>query len=61
MAPSGLNHADFRVGEKLDGALQQIRPRNKVGIQNTNEFAFGRFQPGGQRTGLETGPLEPMN
>ena len=42
MAPARLNHADFRIGKEMDRLAQQVGRRNKIGIENTDEFARGR-------------------
>ena len=61
MSPAGLDHSHFRVGEVMDGSLQQILLRNKIGIQDTNEFAFGSLEPYRQRAGFETSAIDSMN
>src|SRR6267143_1276637 len=61
MAPATLNHADFRIGEKMDRALEQIWRRDKIGVQNADEFPCSRFKSGRERTCLETGPVDPVN
>ena len=38
MTPARLNHSDFRVGKKMNGAPQQIGRRNKIRIENANKF-----------------------
>ena len=40
MPPARLDHADFRVGEKMDRALEQVRLRNKISVENTDKLAL---------------------
>src|SRR5437660_367412 len=47
MAPPGLDHADFRIGEKMDRPLKQVWRRDEVGIENANKLTGGRFEPDG--------------
>ena len=61
MSPPGLDHSYFRIGEEMNGSLQKISLRDKIGIKNTDEFAFGSLQPDRQRAGFETGAIDPMN
>src|SRR5204862_7368695 len=61
MAPSGLNHADLRIGKKLNGPLKQIPRRNEVRVENTNKLAAGRFQAALQRARLESRAVYPVN
>ncbi len=44
IAPAGLHHADLGVGEVVNGAHQKIGGRNKIGIEDGDEFAGGGFQ-----------------
>ena len=61
MTPSRLDHSDLRIREKMDRPVQQVRGRDEIGIENANELASGRFEPSRKRTGLEPGPVDPMN
>jgi hypothetical protein len=61
MAPARLDHADLRIGEKMDRALQQVWRRDEIGIENANKLAGSRFEPGCERARLETCPVNPMN
>src|SRR2546423_2032779 len=61
MTPSGLNHAYFRVSEKLDSSLQEVWLRNKIGIKNADELTFSRCQPSRQGSGFEAGTIFAMN
>ena len=54
VAPAGLHHADFRVGEVMDRARQEIGGRDEIGVEDGDKFAGGGFQPFLQRAGLET-------
>src|SRR5205085_2608750 len=53
MSPARLDHADFRVGEKMDGALEQVRLRNEIGIQDADELALRGSQTSLKRARLE--------
>src|SRR5436190_10957899 len=61
MSPAGLDHADFRVGEKMDGPLEQVWLRNEISVQNTNEFALRRSQTRFERARLETSPVRSVD
>ena len=52
MAPAHLHHADPRVGEEVDRALQNIRVGDEVGVENEDELAAGASETGGQRARL---------
>ena len=41
--------------------FSKIPLRNKIGVQDTNEFAFGSLKPYRQGAGFETGAIDPMN
>src|SRR5205814_4025972 len=41
MAPARLNHPHLRIGKEIDRLAQQMRRRNKIGIENTDEFTAG--------------------
>src|SRR5262249_28040545 len=45
MPPAGLDHSHFRVRKIVNGSLQQILLRNKIGVEDTNEFSFGSVKP----------------
>src|SRR4030095_4647475 len=61
MAPTRLDHANLRVGEEMDRALQQILRSDEIRIQDANEVARGRFKSNRQGAGFESGPIDPMN
>ena len=64
MGPAHLHHADLRVGEIVDGVLQEIFVRYEIGVENGDEFAFGLAHAFGQGTGLESfavGAVQVMN
>src|ERR1700693_265729 len=61
MAPSRLDHADFRIGEEMNRSLKQIARRNEICVENADEFAIGRFQSHRERAGLETSAIDAMN
>ncbi len=61
MSPACLNHAYFRVGEKIDGASEQVGSRDKIGVEYANELAFGRLEADGQSSSFKTGPIDAMD
>src|ERR1700682_5729287 len=61
MAPATLDHADLRIGEKMDRPLKQISRRDEIGIENAHKLTGGRLEPNCKRTGLESGPVDAMN
>ena len=61
MTPAGLDHADLWIGEKMDRVLKQIWRRNKIGVEDANKLARGRFESGCERSRLESGPINAMN
>src|SRR5271165_5814962 len=60
MGPAGLHHADARSGEMVNGAQQEVRGWDKVGVEDRDELALGGFQTLGQSTGLESCPVGAM-
>ncbi len=61
MAPSGLNHSNLRIGEEVNGLVQEIRLRDKVCVQNTDEIALGRGQTSLQCARLKAHPINAVN
>jgi hypothetical protein len=61
MTPPGLDHADLRIGEKMDRPLKQVWRRDEIGIENANKLASRRFEPAGEGTSLESGAVDAMN
>ena len=61
MTPATLDHADLRIGEKVDGALKQFWRRNEISVENADELTTGRFESNRERACLEAGPVDPMN
>src|SRR5437588_9225655 len=61
MAPARLNHPHLRVGKEIDCLAQQMRWRNKIGIENTYEFSARGSQASLQRARFEAGAIDPMN
>ncbi len=53
IGPSGLHHGDSRVLEAGNGAPEKIRARNKISIENGDEFTLGGAEPFGQRASLK--------
>ncbi len=39
IAPARLHHAHRRIGEVVDGARQEVRRRDEIGIENRHHFA----------------------
>jgi hypothetical protein len=44
VGPARLHHADLGIGEVMDALHQKIGRRNKIGVKDGDEFAFGGFQ-----------------
>ena len=61
MAPATLDHPDFRIGEKMDCALEQIWRRYEIGVENADELAGRRFKSDRKCTCLESRPVDPVN
>src|ERR1700730_13060858 len=61
MPPPRLNHANSRIGEKINCALEQARLRNKIGVENTDKLAFRGVESDSERTRLETSAIDAMN
>src|ERR1700736_512903 len=61
MAPPGLDHADLRIGEKMDCPLKQVSRRDEIRVKNANKLTGGRLESDCKRTGLESGPIDAMN
>jgi hypothetical protein len=40
MAPASLDHPHFRIREKVDRLLEEIRIRNKIRVQDADKFAL---------------------
>ena len=54
VAPARLNHRKFRLDEIRHGAAEKIRGRNKVCIENGDEFACRGFQSFLEGAGFES-------
>ena len=54
MIPAHLNKADFWIGEVINGSAQNIWGRNKVGIQDKDQFACAEFHAMGKGSCLES-------
>ena len=54
--PARLHHAHARVREDPDGALEEIRRRREVGVEDRDQIALGEAQPLGEGARLEAGP-----
>ena len=61
MPPARLDHADSRIGEKINRALEQVRLRNKIGVENTDKLAFRGVESNSERTRFETSAIDAMN
>ena len=60
VGPASLHHADFGIGQMVDGPHQKIFRRNKVGVEDGNEFALRRFHAFRQRTRFEAFAIGAM-
>ena len=60
VGPARLHHADFRGGEIRQRAPQKIRGRNKIGVEDGDEFAGRGLQSFLQRAGLVTFAIVAM-
>ena len=45
VAPARLHHADLRIGEKVDGAREEIGRRAEVRVEDRDDLADGGLQP----------------
>src|SRR5260370_32377728 len=61
MPPARLDHADSRIGEKINRAIEQVRLRNKIGFENTDKLAFRGVESNSERTRFETSAIDAMN
>src|SRR5260370_42455668 len=61
MPPARLDHADSRIGEKINRAIEQVRLRNKIGFENTDKLAFRGVEANSERTRFETSAIDAMN
>src|SRR5215831_52990 len=61
MPPARLDHSDLRIGEEMDGALEQVLLRNKIGVQDAKKFTFRSSEPDRQCASLKAGAVSPMN
>src|SRR5437016_1470455 len=61
MAPPCLDHADFRIGEKMNRALEQVWLRNEIGVQDADKLTISQFKSDGESTGFEPGAIDTMN
>ena len=52
VAPARLHHADARIGEMRHQAGQEVRRRDEVRVEDGDELAARRLQPGFERAGL---------
>ena len=61
MSPTRLNHSDFRIGEKINGAPEQVGLRDKIGVENTDKIAFGKLESCGESTRFEASAINAMD
>src|SRR5579862_203963 len=61
VAPAGLEHPDFGVGEMVDRVLQDIGMRHEVGVEDEDELALAGIQTGLQGSGLEALSVDAVN
>jgi hypothetical protein len=52
MPPARLHHADLRVGEVWQQAMEKIEFRKEIGVENGDIAAAGDLQPGFERPAL---------
>ena len=52
IAPARLHHADLGIGKVMDRARQEIRRRDEIGIEDSDEFAGRGLQTLLQSAGL---------
>ena len=43
VCPASLDHADFRIAKIMNDTQQEIFRGHKVGVEDSNEFAFCRL------------------
>src|ERR1035438_3866182 len=51
--PARLHHADFGMGKVMNALQQKVGWRDKVGVEDGNEFSLRRFQSFGERARFE--------
>ena len=61
VAPAGLDHTDFRIGEKVDHPVQDFWWRDEVGVQNEDIIAFSGQQAVFQGAGFVASPVGPVD
>ncbi len=61
VAPARLRHGQLEIGEIRHGAPQKIRWRNKIGVEDGDEFSQRGLQSLLQRTRLESFAVVAMN
>jgi hypothetical protein len=61
VTPSGLDHADGRVGEEVDGLAEHVRRGDEIGIEDEDEIAFAALHSGFEGAGFETGTVGAMD
>ena len=61
VAPARLHHRELLLDEIGHRAAQKICRRNKIGVENCDEFSGGRFQPFLQRAGFEAFAVVAMD
>ena len=53
MSPACLYHSCLAIGKPGDGLAQEIRPRQKIGIEDSHKLPAGLLQPVGQGPGFK--------
>ena len=61
VGPAGLHHADLGLGEVMDDLHEPVGRRNEVGVEDGDELAFGDFEAGVERSGLEAVTIGAMD
>ena len=61
VGPAGLHHADLRLGEVVDDLHEPVGRRDKIGVEDGDELAFGDFEAGVEGSGLEAMTIGAMD
>src|SRR5689334_21398839 len=60
VSPSSLDHSDLRVGELVNGLVQELRVGNKVRVKDGDELTCGHLQSGVEGARLESKAIVTM-
>src|SRR4051794_16089198 len=61
MTPPRLDHPDVRIREVMDRALQELRLRDEVRIENAEKIALRGCESGFERASFEPGPISALD